>query len=103
MPADLQPAAAGLRTLVLPANQLSSLADLAWSLSQHPRTRFAVVANGMEACGSVGDVAAMLSGGRAAVLFAALMACCPLLTFAHVPPCAPTSLQHQLQNSRTCV
>ena len=65
VPAELQPAAAGLRTLVLPANQLSSLADLAWSLSQHPRTRFAVMANGMEACGSVGDVAAMLSGGRA--------------------------------------
>ena len=102
VPADLQPAAAGLRTLVLPANQLSSLADLAWSLSQHPRTRFAVVANGMEACGSVGDVAAMLSGGRAAVLFAALMACCPLLTFAH-PHVPPLPLQHQLQNALTCV
>jgi hypothetical protein len=101
-PAELQPAAAGLRTLVLPANQLSSLADLAWSLSQHPRTRFAVVANGMEACGSVGDVAAMLSGGRAAVLFAALMACCPLLTFAH-PHVPPLPLQHQLQNALTCV
>ena len=103
MPAELQPAAGALRTVVVPAHHFANLPGLAWSLSQHPRTRFAVVANGMEACGSVGDVAAMLSGGRAAVLFAALMACCPLLTFAHVPPCAPTSLQHQLQNSRTCV
>ncbi|KAL4458713.1 hypothetical protein ABPG75_013578 [Micractinium tetrahymenae] len=64
---ELRAAAGGLRTLVLPAAQLGSLADLAWSLSQHPRTRFVVLANGMGGDGGSGgavggDVAAMLSG-----------------------------------------
>lgn len=63
---ELKPAAAGLRTLVVPSNQLGSLADLAWSLSQHPRTRFAVCINaGLDIHGGspvVADVAAMLSG-----------------------------------------
>lgn len=47
---------------MVPASQLggSGLADLAWSLSQHPRTRFAVVIN--SGLGSVGaEAAAMLS------------------------------------------
>jgi hypothetical protein len=62
----LAAAAAGLRTLVLPANQVGSLADLAWSLSQHPRTRFAVCINaGLDVNGSspvIADAAAMFSG-----------------------------------------
>jgi hypothetical protein len=64
VPPELQRCAAGLRVLVLPATQLGKLADLAWSLSQHPRTRFVVLANSMEGGGmAVGDLAAMLSGG----------------------------------------
>ncbi|KAL4426710.1 hypothetical protein ABPG77_004766 [Micractinium sp. CCAP 211/92] len=64
---ELREAAGGLRTLVLPAAQLGSLPDLAWSLSQHPRARFVVLANGMGGDGGSGgavggDVAAMLSG-----------------------------------------
>lgn len=70
---ELREAAGGLRTLVLPAAQLGSLPDLAWSLSQHPRTRFVVLANGMGGDGGgggavSGDVAAMLSGGAASWL-----------------------------------
>lgn len=64
VPPELQPCAAGLRVLVLPAAQVSKLADLAWSLSQHPRTRFVVLANGLDSGGmAAGDMAAMLSGG----------------------------------------
>lgn len=47
---------------MVPASQLgnSGLADLAWSLSQHPRTRFAVVVNsGLEGGGA--EAAATLS------------------------------------------
>ena len=61
----LQPAAAGLRTVVLPSSQLSTLPELAWSLSQHPRMRFVVVApDGMDAPRNIstGDLAALLSG-----------------------------------------
>lgn len=64
---ELRDAAGGLRTLVLPAAQLGSLPDLAWSLSQHPRARFVVLANGLGGDGGSGgavngDTAAMLSG-----------------------------------------
>ena len=49
--------------MLLPPSQLrggAGLADLAWSLSQHPRTRFAVVVHsGME--GVAAEAAAMLS------------------------------------------
>lgn len=64
VPAELRPAAGGLRTLVLPAGQVGSLADVAWTLSQHPRARFAVVVNsGLEGSSpAVADAAAMLSG-----------------------------------------
>lgn len=62
----LAPAAAGLRTLIVPSNKASCLADLAWSLSQHPRARFAVCINaGLDVHGgnpAVADAAAMLSG-----------------------------------------
>lgn len=61
VPTELAAAAGGLRTLVVPSSQLGQgLADLAWSLSQHPRTRFAVVATaGLE---KSADAAAALSG-----------------------------------------
>ena len=52
VPGELQGAARGLRTVVLPSAKLSTLPELAWSLSQHPRARFVVVANGLEACGA---------------------------------------------------
>ena len=62
----LAAAAAGLRTLVVPSNQVGNLADLAWSLSQHPRARFAVCVNaGLDnhsGSAAVADTAAMLSG-----------------------------------------
>ncbi len=64
----LAAATAGLRTLVVPSNQVGGLADLAWSLSQHPRTRWAVCINaGLDVHGgsaAVADAAAMLSGGK---------------------------------------
>lgn len=67
---ELRDAAGGLRTLVLPASHLGSLPDLAWSLSQHPRARFVVLANGLGGDGGSGgavngDTAAMLSGRAA--------------------------------------
>lgn len=64
VPAELAAQAAGIRTLVLPSSQLGSLADLAWSLGQYPRARFAVVVNGLGGSGGAGaaDVAAILSG-----------------------------------------
>jgi hypothetical protein len=44
VPAELQPAACGLRTVVVNATHFGSLAGLAGSLRQHPRMRFVVVA-----------------------------------------------------------
>lgn len=62
VPAELAAAAAGLRVLLLPATQISSLPELAWSLSQQPRARFVVIVNGLESGNSTADHAAMLSG-----------------------------------------
>jgi hypothetical protein len=62
-PSELQAAAGGLRTLLLPAGQLGSLSSLAWSLSQHPRARFAVVVTSLDSGAPAADLAAMMSGG----------------------------------------
>lgn len=59
------------RLVVVPAQQLGALAELAWALSQHPRARFLVVAHAGDNLppSSLADLAAMLSGerGRAGV------------------------------------
>ena len=61
---ELRDAAAGVRTVLLPASRLGGLPELAWALSQHPRARFVVVANGLEEEGgsSRADAIAALSG-----------------------------------------
>ena len=64
VPQGLAADAEGLRTLVLPSTHASALADLAWTLSQHPRCRFAVLAPGGVGGGgaAAADAAAILSG-----------------------------------------
>ncbi|PSC71126.1 ATPase (AAA+ superfamily) [Micractinium conductrix] len=61
---ELRPQAEGLRVVVLPSSQLGSLPELAWSLSQHPRARWVVLANGLSSLSAQGvaDLAAMMSG-----------------------------------------
>jgi hypothetical protein len=60
VPAELQPAAGALRTVVVPAHHFANLPGLAWSLSQHPRTRFIVVAHTVD--GGAGPLASVLPG-----------------------------------------
>lgn len=52
------------RAVVLPASKASTLSDLAWALSQHPRARFLVLLQAGDSipAASLPDVAAMLSG-----------------------------------------
>ena len=58
---DVKAAASGVRTVILPHAGLKTIAELAWTLSQHPRVRFAVLC---PAIGELdGDVAATISGG----------------------------------------
>eukprot|EP00887_Chlorella_sp_A99_P006450 scaffold3.g6450.t1 len=59
---ELAGAAAGARVVLLPAAQLATLPDLAWSLAQHPRCRFVVVASCLEGYGAKNELAAVLSG-----------------------------------------
>ena len=53
--------AAGMRIVILPQKHLKDVAELAWSMSQHPRMRFAVVCPNLPR-DIDGDVAAVIGG-----------------------------------------
>lgn len=61
VPAELQPAAGGLRTVVLQPKHFNQLPELAQALRQHPRVRFVVIANAPRAYTPY--LAAMMAGG----------------------------------------
>jgi hypothetical protein len=54
--------AAAVRTIILPNSQLSTISELAWTMSQHPRMYFAVICPGVSENISA-DVAATIAGG----------------------------------------
>jgi hypothetical protein len=59
---DTAVAAEGIRVIIMPHSQLSTISELAWTMSQHPRMYFAVVCPGVPTEIS-SDVAATIAGG----------------------------------------
>lgn len=58
----LREQAAGVRTVILPQSSLKTISELAWTLSQHPRVRFAVLCPGLPKDLDA-DIAATIAGG----------------------------------------